>query len=538
MINLRGYIIADDAAWRNGSCGKTVLATKGGKKFFIKQYVTVKRPLNDGSFTPELYNKNLDRFNRFVAYRSRANQFIRSLTGPGGNIIIPCEEFEESASTGFTGVAPIHYTEVSEFIEGAVKDDDLMTVINNMSLADKEMVLRTATATLMAIHGRGIAHGDLKLKNILLVKHPVSGNYVAKLIDFDSAFFVDDKSMGIGGDEVYCSPELGIYSGMEDCTKEERLEYARCITQKTDIFSLGVIFHYYLSGEFPEAINLTERLQRRKNKGKNIYCSVALNEGCNLQISDRITNPKYIRLIEDMLNKDPEARPTASQVLARLRGSEEAFSMDEPWPEHNVIFNETRIKSAGYVMLRRAGDKKYSLLHSDGVRREFDIAALKSNGFANSALAGIFEEPWPEHNINFDLDKIKAKGYVGVQRKEQAGVKGYIFLDSRSTERFMNVTNLGMLGLSRPKGAAAAARTPTPAPAPRPAAATTISGFAEPWPEHNIVFDLDKIKLRGYVAIARVNAYGINGYNFQTESGTVRFFKVDNLLLTQLAKRK
>ena len=50
-----------------------------------------------------------------------------------------------------------------------------------------------------------------------------------------------------------------------------------------------------------------------------------------------------------------------------------------------------------------------------------------------------FASPWPEHNIVFDKDMIKAKGYVGVEQKTMDGYRGYRFCKADGTSRFMRV---------------------------------------------------------------------------------------------------
>jgi len=256
-MTVHGYELITE--WKNSTCGKRVTGRKGGKCYFLKKYQTPVAPIRNSAMDAKTFEKNKKIFDKFVDLRKRINTTIRAIAGDGGNIIIPCEEFIDGNQ----------YVEVSEFIDGAVDDKEVETVLMSLSDDTKKLLMMTAAGALSSIHSKNIVHSDLKLKNVLLVRNK-AGNYVAKLIDFDSSYFVEEKPEEVIGTIDYYSPELGAYSGAED---EEELEVlAKNITTKSDIFSLGLIFHKYLSGEFPEPIGLTEMLKKRKAKGKAIYC--------------------------------------------------------------------------------------------------------------------------------------------------------------------------------------------------------------------------------------------------------------------------
>ena len=50
-----------------------------------------------------------------------------------------------------------------------------------------------------------------------------------------------------------------------------------------------------------------------------------------------------------------------------------------------------------------------------------------------------FAEPWSDHKIKFDIDKIKSKGYVGLEQKVMGGVKGYSFYKADGSTQFIRV---------------------------------------------------------------------------------------------------
>ena len=465
---MHGYEIT--GKWKNGQQGQTALAEKSGQKYILKQYQTPVAPLDNGTLDAKTFAHNKAQFEAFVANRKKINATIRSITGPGGNIIIPCDEFIDGN----------HYVEASEFVDRAVKEEELEGVLAGLPMSTKKLLMQTAAGALASVHGKHIIHSDLKLKNVLLVRNE-GGNYVAKLIDFDSSYFEDQKPEEIVGTIDYYSPELGAYADAED----EREELGKRVTEKSDIFSLGLIFHFYMSGELPTPTALTEKLRKRQEKGKTIYCWIALNSKCELQLSKKISNPRYAELIRDMLQLDPDDRPSAIEVLKRLQSAES--EIEKPWPEHAIAFDRKSLDSEGVVSLRKVSllvQKKYELLFDNGKKKTLGPEELLSKGYAASLAPVGFCKPWPEHDIVFDIDRIKSRGYVSGEQSVLSGVKGYLFYKEDAKTTFF-----------RPEALVSMRFAKKPEKKPADAAGT----FAAPWPEHHIAFDMDVIKQKGFV---------------------------------------
>ncbi len=552
-----GYDLVSD--WKNSQCGQTAVATKRGKKYFLKKYQTPVAPLNNGTLDAKTFAHNQELFNKFVATRKGVNTTIRTIAGAGGNIVIPCDEFIEGNQ----------YVEAAEFVDGAISDDETEAVLASLSTDVKKLLMQTAAGALFSVHSKGIIHSDLKLKNVLLVRNK-TGNYVAKLIDFDSSYFVDDKPDEIVGTIDYYSPELGEYADSED----EREEIAKKITEKSDIFSLGLIFHYYLAGALPEAVSLTEKLEKRKAKGKVVYCWIMLNSGCELKISPEIKSHKYASLIRDMLNKDPDARPTASEVLKRLREAEPVI--EEPWPEHSLILDREAMKTAGVCGMKKVntdGKHSYELLYGDGRTVPAEKDDIISLGFMEFTAPVGFCEPWAEHDLVFDTEKLNHRGFVSGEQKEMGGIKGYQLYRADSNSMFFKPEMLIAMKYAVPsdhpdaerfRSAAGAASpapapkpvsapapepasAPTPAAAPAPAAETTAapepemasvpSSICEPWEDHKIVFNEEGIRAKGFVSCERTTLGGVNGYNFYTADGNSRFIRQEMAVIQKLASK-
>lgn len=62
-------------------------------------------------------------------------------------------------------------------------------------------------------------------------------------------------------------------------------------------------------------------------------------------------------------------------------------------------------------------------------------------------------------------------------------------------------------------------------------------GFAKPWPEHKIKFDLDVIKSKGFVRSERTETNSIKGYTFYKADSNSQFIKADMLVVLHMATR-
>lgn len=540
-MTFHGYELISD--WKNSQCGQTATAIKGGRKYFLKKYQTPVMPLNNGTLDAKTFQHNKELFTNFVKTRKGVNTTIRTIAGTGGNIVIPCDEFIEGNQ----------YVEAAEFVEGAISDDETETVLASLSVDVKKLLMQTAAGALFSVHSKGIIHSDLKLKNVLLVRNK-TGNYVAKLIDFDSSYFVDDKPEEIVGTIDYYSPELGAYADAED----DREELGKKVTEKSDIFSLGLIFHYYLAGCLPEPVSLTPKLEKRKAKGKVIYCWVVLNSGCELALSPEIKSPKYTMLIKDMLSADPEKRPSASEVLKRLREAEPVI--EEPWPEHGLVLDRDKMNAAGAIGLRKTntgGVKGYEVMYSDGKKRNASREEIISMGYTLAAVPTGFCAPWPEHDITFDQEKLRSRGFIAGEQKEMSGIKGYQLYRADSNSTFFKIEMLLAMKYAvkgaAPAAAPAAAPVPDTAPAPDTApvaeapaetAAEAVPEtppepaapvLAEPWEGHDITFSDEGMAAKGYIRCERAELGGVKGYNFYTSDGSCRFIRPEMAVIQKLA---
>ena len=437
MANIIGYDVDLDTM-KSSTCGKIGIAKKDGKRYFCKVFNDPVEPTNNGALSARAIAKNQAIFDVFKRRKTKLNRILREISGLGGNIVYPIDET----------VYEHHWTEFSEYIEGALPEDRYSTVISGLDKDEKMLVLKIAIGALQTIHGQRIVHGDLKLTNIMLVKN-AKGHYVSKIIDFDGAFFEDDVPLdSITGTVDYYSPELALYSSNEDPDFREKI--SKIITIKSDIFTMGLILHEYLSGSKPKPDQWSSSLKKLESAGKFIYPWQVLltndkgEEKTQLVINNSISEPAYIALISDMLNLEPDRRPSAAEVLKRLNNLELPIETDT-WPEQNITINIAKVKEQ-LIGLRKFEVTKeretiyaYEIIKKDGRRYVKSKEELLSLGFAS--MVESWTPPMAEDGIKWNMDVLK-KMFISITPD---GPGKYVLFDKRGCKRIMSVNQLVMM---------------------------------------------------------------------------------------------
>ncbi|NUO54532.1 MAG: protein kinase [Polyangiaceae bacterium] len=166
-------------------------------------------------------------------------------------------------------------------------------------------------------HRVGIIHRDVKPANIMLSDSP--RGEVVKVLDFGISKFIDrEKQLGLTGDGVAGTP---LFMSPEALLGRES-------TASTDIFSVGVTLFVSLAGvppHGPPAKSPFEQAIRQVN-----HPPVPLG-------SLRPDLPVEVtQIVMAALARDPENRPTLTELRETLRRSSESF-IEPAWPPMRVI---------------------------------------------------------------------------------------------------------------------------------------------------------------------------------------------------------
>ena len=288
-VIVKGY--HSEGEWNCKANGKYVIAEKGGKPYFLKQFDYCKW-MDDtvAAKYPELKKLN-ERSDEIMKRMVRINTELSRIAGRGGDLVIALELFREDN---------VLY-KVNEFVD--MEDLDEKRVHECLTQAQIDACMVSVLQAVYALHKARIVHGDLKPANILFVKE---GRTVKALVsDFDDSFFIGDvpASQDLISDNVYYSPELQFYiSNVTD----PHDPFSKVITGRSDIFSLGLVWHMYLTGALPELPHGCRTAAQACLEEKPLRLSPMLDE-------------KHQKIIAKMLAPSPKDRyANCNEIISDL----------------------------------------------------------------------------------------------------------------------------------------------------------------------------------------------------------------------------
>ena len=291
--DIRGYRILRDFSTAGGGLSKWSFAERDGEEFFIKEFLSPTYPDSKSPGSEATKARKRERCRIFEDHHNKLIAEISPACAEGGNLIATKAFFRHGTK----------YYKVTEKVDvtGLTPNQ-----ISRLEIEKRLLILKTVAHSLGVLHKRNIVHGDLKPDNIL-IKQTATGNYTAKLIDFDNSYFSGkppELLEDVVGDMVYYSPELALYIKGADSIKSADLQV------KSDIFALGLIYNQYMNGSLP-----------RFDTAKYQYPHQAVLAGEKLKI-DKIESFDFLSpLLEEMLNADIAKRPTINEVFERLKAS-------------------------------------------------------------------------------------------------------------------------------------------------------------------------------------------------------------------------
>ena len=140
-------------------------------------------------------------------------------------------------------------------------------------------------------HSMNIIHRDLKPENILIIDKDKNEFPRIKICDFGISKIMEkgNQDSRVVGVPYYMAPEL----------------FSKRITEKCDIWSIGVILYLLLSGRPPFAGEEDDEVIESVKNGKIDYSSPPFNK----------LTKNCLDLLKKLLNKDPEQRISAQEAL-------------------------------------------------------------------------------------------------------------------------------------------------------------------------------------------------------------------------------
>lgn len=484
------YVESGSIKWTLTGNGEYIIGSKGGCKYFIKRNMHVRNPSRgEPKAVYEKYKAEADSvFNK----QKQLAKNMRGLSCDSDHIVIEERNFWDDENMFVT---------VTKCIDGVLEDTYDYTKLS----LNEFLYLAKDTATLLEkLHSHRVIHGDIKEKNIVVVKN--GGKYVPYLIDFDSSYTPDaiPEWDCIGGSEGYQSPEILLYG------LEEGASSPSTITTATDIFTLALVMHRWWNGTFPgmesdvPSVGVAVYFDRKISIAKKFDVIIGDNCGATL-----------ISLMAWMLAKDPAERPTARQVSAVLVdalevpekyhiGSDLKPFDTELWSAHKLVaelYSVETLKKAGVKAFKRVntgcGSKglKYQVSLPDGTHKMLSIDEVMARGYAKALLASV-DEPWEDHNIEFvSPEEVSKKGYAKILKTKPSFRKGYIVTTSSGLEFDKGVDWLISEGLAKPKIYKVDVDTP--------------------WPEHGTEYDSEAMSRLKMKKISRIEILGEHRYRVE-----------------------
>ena len=280
---LRDFIVA-------GGMSKISFAEKGGKEYFIKEFLSPKYPLPDSPGSEKIKAQKRKACEVFEKHHQELNRKIGTKVSFGGNLVGAVDFFRWGTC----------YYKVTEKIDTTSLSCE---EISRLPLDKILLIAKSVCHSVRILHDLNIVHGDLKPDNILIKK--TSLGFSGKLIDFDDSYFSGnpptDRESLVGTPEYY-SPEQAAYIMDED----EEIS-SSTLTLKSDIFTLGIILCEYFTGEKPVLPS-------------DCGCTwICIEKGKSFSYAKSV--PTEIKnLIDWMLRKNSKERPTINEVFELLKG--------------------------------------------------------------------------------------------------------------------------------------------------------------------------------------------------------------------------
>ena len=270
-----------------------------GEAYFIKRLLSMRYPSDTAKMSERMKTMMRENCNNYYNKYSLLYRQINEGCGPTS----ACVAIEDYFRDG------VFYYTVYRKINA-----DSLSLLEIASLPEQEKykLLLQLVLGLMPLHSLGVIHGDLKPDNIQIQRE--GDGWKILLIDMNDCYPVGAPNPPgeVIGTPDYYSPELFKYNTyeIEDPEDEAEMSYVnnmpKGLTTQSDIFALGIIFCEFFSGKRPIISD------------KDVKYHFEASDKGLIQFPTTLP-PKFTALLEKMLKKEHEQRPTITQLGNELK---------------------------------------------------------------------------------------------------------------------------------------------------------------------------------------------------------------------------
>ncbi|MCX7702271.1 MAG: serine/threonine protein kinase [Gemmataceae bacterium] len=185
-----------------------------------------------------------------------------------------------------------------EFVPGCTLRQQVLSS-GPLSLGRAARVFAEVADALHHIHQRGLVHRDLKPGNVM-----ITPNRHAKILDLGFALIAgeptpQDRAI-IGG--------RGYVVGTMDFIAPEQVIDATRVDGRADLYSLGCSLYFSLTGQVPFPGGTSQEKLRRHRQ----------QQPPSISTLNPAVPPGFIKLVEQLMAKQPEARPSHADEVRQL----------------------------------------------------------------------------------------------------------------------------------------------------------------------------------------------------------------------------
>ena len=253
--------------------------TREGKTYFLKEYLSPVFPPE--TLSQKIKNRRERQCLRFQ--QDKIDLFTKLNFSSDGNLL-KIHEFFRFESKYYIAAEAIHALSIDPF--------------RDTTDEQKQLIMLTLAHAMKMFHSVGLVHGDVKPDN-LLYRLSEGGNPIPILIDVDNCFYKGKPPKNgdeVQADQMYMAPETFRFIRGEDVN----------LSEKIDVFALGIIFYEILTGTLPGM-----------DTEKYTYPFAAVMDGQELDVR-AAGDPRLANVIGRMLALRPEDRAGMEDVYGSL----------------------------------------------------------------------------------------------------------------------------------------------------------------------------------------------------------------------------